>query len=60
MVLFLFSIGVTKGKWGTLINTLLDFKRRLRPQRAAWPKWCQASSRGAASRYAGKGLEGPR
>ena len=26
MVLFLFSIGVTKGKWGTLLNTLLDFK----------------------------------
>ena len=26
-ILFLFSIGVTKGKWGTLINTLLDFKR---------------------------------
>lgn len=26
MVLFLFSVGVTKGKWGTLINALLDFK----------------------------------
>jgi arginine/lysine/ornithine decarboxylase/CheY-like chemotaxis protein len=26
-ILFLFSIGVTKGKWGTLINALLDFKR---------------------------------
>src|SRR4029450_3280401 len=26
MVLCLFSVGVTKGKWGTLINTLLDFK----------------------------------
>ena len=26
MVLFLFSVGITKGKWGTLINTLLDFK----------------------------------
>ena len=26
-ILFLFSIGVTKGKWGTLISTLLDFKR---------------------------------
>ena len=26
-VLFLFSIGVTKGKWGTLLNALLDFKR---------------------------------
>jgi arginine/lysine/ornithine decarboxylase len=26
-VLFLFSIGVTKGKWGTLLNMLLEFKR---------------------------------
>lgn len=26
-ILFLFTIGVTKGKWGTLVNTLLDFKR---------------------------------
>ncbi len=26
MVLFLFSMGVTKGKWGTLLNALLDFK----------------------------------
>lgn len=27
MVLCLFSIGITKGKWGTLINVLLAFKR---------------------------------
>ncbi|WP_263263437.1 Orn/Lys/Arg decarboxylase N-terminal domain-containing protein [Pseudomonas sp. RIT-PI-S] len=26
-LLFLFSIGITKGKWGTLVNGLLDFKR---------------------------------
>jgi len=26
-ILFLFSLGVTKGKWGTLINALLDFKK---------------------------------
>lgn len=26
MVLFLFSMGVTKGKWGSLLTTLLDFK----------------------------------
>jgi arginine/lysine/ornithine decarboxylase len=25
-ILFLFSIGITKGKWGTLLNVLLDFK----------------------------------
>jgi lysine decarboxylase/arginine decarboxylase len=28
-VLFLFSLGITKGKWGTLINALLDCKRDL-------------------------------
>ena len=27
MILFLFSIGITKGKWGTLLNALLEFKR---------------------------------
>ncbi|HZL95312.1 MAG TPA: hypothetical protein VFB99_16775, partial [Vicinamibacterales bacterium] len=27
MILVLFSIGITKGKWGTLLNALLDFKR---------------------------------
>jgi arginine/lysine/ornithine decarboxylase len=26
-VLFLFSFGITKGKWGTLVTTLLDFKK---------------------------------
>jgi arginine/lysine/ornithine decarboxylase len=26
-ILFLFSLGVTKGKWGSLLNALLDFKR---------------------------------
>jgi lysine decarboxylase/arginine decarboxylase len=26
-VLFLFSIGITNGKWGTLLNALLEFKR---------------------------------
>jgi len=26
MVLCLFSVGITKGKWGTLVNTLLNFK----------------------------------
>jgi arginine/lysine/ornithine decarboxylase len=26
-ILFLFSIGITKGKWGTLLNVLLEFKR---------------------------------
>jgi arginine decarboxylase len=26
-ILFLFSIGITKGKWGTLVNAFLEFKR---------------------------------
>lgn len=26
MVLFLFSIGITKGKWGTLLSSLLSFR----------------------------------
>ncbi|WP_025821518.1 arginine decarboxylase [Shewanella marina] len=26
-VMFLFSMGITKGKWATLVNTLLSFKR---------------------------------
>jgi arginine/lysine/ornithine decarboxylase len=26
-ILFLFSIGITKGKWGTLLNGLLEFKQ---------------------------------
>lgn len=47
-LLFLFSIGVTKGKWGTLVNALLGFKRdydanlplsRALPQLgASWPE----------------------
>ena len=46
-ILFLFSLGITKGKWGTLINALLDFKqdydvnrplaRALPALVAAWP-----------------------
>ncbi|MDD1665810.1 MAG: arginine decarboxylase [Methanomicrobiales archaeon] len=26
-ILFLFSLGITKGKWGTLVNTLLSFRQ---------------------------------
>lgn len=26
-IMFLFSMGITKGKWGTLVNALLSFKR---------------------------------
>jgi len=55
MVLFLFSVGVTKGKWGTLINTLLDFKAdydRNAPLAEVLPGLVAK----APSRYAGKGM----
>jgi arginine decarboxylase len=56
MVLFLFSMGVTKGKWGTLLNTLLDFKAdydRNAPLAQVLPGVLAA----APQRYAGKGLK---
>ena len=56
MVLFLFSIGITKGKWGTLLNTLLDFKTdydRNAPLQEVLP----AIAAAAPDRYAGKGLK---
>jgi arginine decarboxylase len=56
MVLFLFSMGVTKGKWGTLLNTLLDFKvdyDRNAPLGEVLPQILAA----APERYAGKGLK---
>jgi arginine decarboxylase len=55
MVLFLFSVGVTKGKWGTLINTLLDFKAdydRNAPLAEVLPGLVAK----APSRYAGMGM----
>ena len=56
IVLFLFSMGVTKGKWGTLINGLLEFKRDYdanTPLEQAMPK----VARGAPARYAGMGVK---
>lgn len=56
MVLFLFSMGVTKGKWGTLLNTLLDFKvdyDRNAPLAEVVPQLVAA----APARYAGWGLK---
>ncbi len=44
-ILFLFSIGVTKGKWGSLVNALLDFKRDYdanTPLARALPQLCAA------------------
>jgi arginine decarboxylase len=56
MVLFLFSVGITKGKWGTLLNTLLDFKSdydRNAPLVEALPGIAAAGG----ERYAGLGLK---
>jgi len=56
MVLFLFSVGITKGKWGTLINTLLDFKTdydRNAPLSEVLPGVLAAGP----ERYAGMGLK---
>jgi arginine decarboxylase len=56
MVLFLFSMGVTKGKWGTLLNTLLDFKvdyDRNAPLSEVLPNLVAS----APDRYAGMGLK---
>ena len=56
MVLFLFTLGITKGKWGTLINALLDFKTdydRNAPLAEVVPGIVAA----APGRYAGMGLK---
>ena len=56
MVLFLFSMGVTKGKWATLINALLEFKRdydRNAPLDHVAPRVVA----NAPERYAGMGLK---
>ncbi len=55
IVLCLFSVGITRGKWGTLINELLAFKRDWDanvPLSAALPGLVAAAPR----RYAGLGL----
>ncbi len=56
MVLFLFSVGITKGKWGTLLNTLLDFKADY-DRNAPLAEVLPGLVAGAPQRYAGKGLK---
>ncbi len=56
MVLFLFSMGVTKGKWGTLLNTLLDFKVDY-DRNAPLDEVLPSIARAAPGRYAGMGLK---
>jgi arginine decarboxylase len=55
MVLFLFSVGVTKGKWGTLINALLDFKVDY-DRNASLAEVLPAVASAGSERYAGMGL----
>ncbi len=54
-ILFLFSIGVTKGKYGTLINALLHFKEDY-DANAPLAEVMQAIVEGAPARYKDMGL----
>ncbi|HEY3141418.1 MAG TPA: Orn/Lys/Arg decarboxylase N-terminal domain-containing protein [Acidimicrobiales bacterium] len=54
-ILFLFSMGITKGKWGTLLTALLDFKDQFdanAPLDEVLPELVQESP----GRYQGEGL----
>ena len=54
-ILFLFSLGITKGKWGTLVNTLLAFRQdydRNTPLAEVLPDLVEAYP----ARYGGMGL----
>lgn len=55
-ILFLFSIGVTKGKWGTLANALLDFKRDF-DANVSLERVMPALIRAFPDRYRGMGLK---
>ena len=55
MVLFLFSVGITKGKWGTLLNTLLDFKTDY-DRNASLAEVLPHIANAGGDRYAGMGL----
>jgi arginine decarboxylase len=54
-ILFLFTIGITRGKWGTLVNALLDFKRDV-DANTALEEALPAIFRDDPKRYAGMGL----
>lgn len=55
-VLFLFSLGVTKGKWGTLLNALFAFKKDY-DGNAPLEKVLPKVAAGNPKRYAGMGLK---
>ena len=54
-ILLLFSIGITKGKWGTLLDALLQFKRDY-DANASLERTIPALVSNHPSRYAGMGL----
>ena len=54
-VLMLFSIGITKGKWGTLIDTLIKFKEDY-DNNTALEEVLPDVVKAAPQRYAGMGL----
>lgn len=56
MVLFLFSIGVTKGKWGSLLNALIAFKREY-DRNAPLHEVLPDIARAGGARYEGLGLK---
>ena len=53
-VMFLFSIGITKGKWGTLLTNLLAFKRAY-DQIVRSPTFCRRSQRNTQTATATSG-----
>lgn len=55
-ILFLFSIGVTKGKWGTLLNALFEFKQDY-DNNAPLFNTLPAIRKGYPDRYKGMGLK---
>lgn len=55
-VLFLFSMGVTKGKWGTLLNALFEFKKNY-DNNTLLEKSLPALAASYPERYAGMGLK---
>ncbi len=55
-ILFLFSIGVTKGKWGSLVTRLLDFKQDYDANRSI-EETMPALYAATGTRYLGVGLQ---
>ncbi|MGD0080682.1 MAG: Orn/Lys/Arg decarboxylase N-terminal domain-containing protein [Methanoregula sp.] len=56
-ILFLFSMGITKGKWGTLLTELFEFKR-LYDENVPLEEVFPDLTRGCPERYAGMTIKG--